>query len=310
MKKQIAAALAAMFVMSTATAVLAADPKWSGETRIRYQGNTVGDDHRPSDADYRLRLTFTDKINENATVKARFAMENDFNKTIDANKNYQTSIGSDNAVIDIFSVTYKVGQDTSVLVGLDDVKLTGLTLDQTYEALQFNTKVSDANVKAIVGRWDGIDTAGLTVQTKFDAASVGATYLQRDTKVIGVDAKFVSLNAGYTFDTVALTADYAFNTEAEEDDTAMVVAATVGSLKNVGDTVLKLSYAAFDTKYDGGASWYGSNHPSGGNDWTGFGVQADYQVAKNMVLTGEYYAGETDLEVEKNRTKIYLVSKF
>jgi hypothetical protein len=304
MKKQIAAALAAMFVMSSAAAVMAAPVaddslKINGEMRVR---NTVNEG--VSSTDYRIRLTFTKDINENMTLKARFAQ----NKDIEA--------ASGTAAADIVSLTYKMNDKSKVLVGKDDAWLgNGLLMDTQVEGIQFATGLGDVKVNGIGGRNNQKDLAGISAQTTFGAANLGATYLNNDNT-----AKNWAVNAGYKFGNAKLAGEYTQNTEATTDDTAYWTTVTFGTVKNVGDASLAVGY--LNAEANSGVSAYSTLytpqqtagvHNTTGDfvDWKGLTAKGQYMAAKGLTFTVEESLGEViSSGADYNRTRVYMTAKF
>jgi hypothetical protein len=294
MKKQIAAALAAMFVMSSAAAVMAAPVaddslKINGEMRVRDTHDTGID----NGTDYRLRLTLTKAINENLTFKTRFTQNKDINAAAATTSN------------DILSLTYKFEGGSTVLVGKDDAWLgAGLLMDTQVEGLQFATQLGDVKVNGLGGRNNNKDFAGISAQTKSDALSFGATYFENDSAV-----KNFAVNAGYDFGKVKLAGEYTENTEADDDNTAINVVATLGAVKNVGDASLAVGFVSLELNSGLGA--YTTLFTPAASDWEGITVKGQYMAAKGVTFTAEQSIGETvSTKADLNRTRVYMQAKF
>jgi hypothetical protein len=284
-KKVLAAAVLAAVTLGVAAPAFAADPKWSGATRIRW--TSVDSDSAHDDADYRLRLTFTDKINENVGVKARFVMENNFAQTYDADTDsYAASEGLDNARIDIMSMNFKLGENTTAVVGLDDVWVgNGLLVDATFEAAQLATKLGGVDASLFVGRDNGTDAQGVSLQKAFDKATVGANYIMGDS-----DVKVWSVNGSYDFGAMKLSGEFADF----DGENAYMAGVAVKNFKvtayDVEDVVIDWKWSTLDIPAD---------------EVKGIILSADWAVAKNMTLTTEYQVNDTI-----DRARVQLVSKF
>jgi Gram-negative porin len=282
-KKVLAAAVLAAVTLGVAAPAFAADPKWSGETRVRW--TSVDADAAHDDADYRLRLTFTDKINDTVGVKARFVMENDFAQTYDeGTDSYAASEGLDNARIDIMSMNFKLGENTTAVVGLDDVWVgNGLLVDATFEAAQLATKLGGVDASLFVGRDNGTDAQGVSLQKAFDKATVGANYIMGDS-----DVKVWSVNGSYDFGAMKLSGEFADF----DGENAYMAGVAVKNFKvtayDVEDVVIDWKWSTLDVA-----------------DSKGIILSADWAVAKNMTLTTEYQVNDTI-----DRARVQLVSKF
>jgi hypothetical protein len=274
-KKVLAAAVLAAVTLGIAAPAFAANPKFEGQTRIRWTSDDV--DGAKDVSNYRLRLTFTDKINEEVGVKARFAMLNEFGAG---------ASGTDAAKIDIMSMNFKVGENTKAVVGLDDVWVgNGLLVDATFEAAQLATKFGGVDASLFVGRDNGTDAQGVSLQKAFDKATVGANYIMGDS-----DVKVWSVNGSYDFGAMKLSGEFADF----DGENAYMAGVAVKNFKvtayDVEDVVIDWKWSTLDIPAD---------------EVKGIILSADWAVAKNMTLTTEYQVNDTI-----DRARVQLVSKF
>jgi hypothetical protein len=272
-KKVLAAAVLAAVTLGIAAPAFAADPKFSGETRIRW---TSDDNGGNDDSDYRLRFTFKDQINEQVGVKARFAIENDFGAG--------TAERAD-AKIDQISMNYNFADGkTTAIVGLDDVFVgNGLVMDGTFEALQLATKLGSIDASLFIGRDLSTDISGVSFQKTFDKATLGANYFTGE----GEEDQW-SVNASYNFGAVKVSGELADF----DGDQAFMAGFAFNNFKVT-------AYEVEEWK----PGWTTLDIPAG--EIKGITLSADWAVAKNMTLTTEYQVNDTI-----DRARVQLVSKF
>jgi hypothetical protein len=254
--------------------------KISGDARVRYE-NTQD---TLEGTDFRARLTFDGKINNNIKFNARLTSNN-----IAYNQN-----GAVNAQVDTANATFHALGLTNT-IGRQDIKLgSGFMADTQFDGIKTtvgNFKVFAGNMKTQEKLYAGEYTA------KILGANVTADYVDNKT----TNNKYYGVNAGFgLFDGVAGNVEYVKN------DTTGDAAKAYG----VKFTKLGLSATYRDVQgsaYTGYATMASDLNPiAGGTSFKGMEYQYDKALDKNTALVVKYQ----DFDNMKARTAATVNVKF
>lgn len=335
MKKQIAAALAVAFVMSSAASVLAAPvtdlvnkTEFSGDLRVRY--DNYSKDGVPDDiiSKYRLRLNLTNKLSDKATLNLRFTNgENEFGEK------------DGSFLLDRYYLTYKI-PDYNFVIGRQDVKLfEGLAVNSTtwagtdylnnrfgsLEGLTATTKLGDVKATAYFGQISDQNpyNGSTTTPNKYDTQALA---FSSTIDKVNVGVGFVEVNASHennydkNFSIFALnsklTEDWYLGTEFvtglnSDKDGAWLAYLTYGALKNVGDVFYEFKYK--DVERGALQKYYTDSWKSTSQDYTFWSVGATKRLAKELdgkLYYENYNYSTPGTKPDEHTTRLELLFKF
>jgi hypothetical protein len=309
MKKQIAAALAAMFVMSTATAVLAAPVSdltdkatFNGDIRVRYDMvDTNGVDN--DTAKFRTRINTKYQLTEKMDVSARFVVGE--NKTTD-------DAGLDNG-FDLYTLNYK-GEQFGFSLGRQDATLSfaGLAANTTdtdgkgalkYKGLKSTAKFDDITLAVYNGEFDQDAGASDTTQSA-NIYSLTAKLGDVNAGVGQVNYKtgeYLSIFADTTIGAAKIGAEFVDNSDT--DGSAWKVKLAYGAAKK-GEFLYEADYRDVDAN----AMLTSTSKQAGTADYTQWSVGVSTELDKNVV--GKLYYEVKEVTTDTKTLRAEVVAKF
>lgn len=317
MKKVLTTTVLAALTLGVAAPAFAATPNdinVSGDFRYRWTNDRQADFGDVND--YRLRVELRKEVDENLTLKARYAAEGEFGNNVD-NISSPTQDGKFDQIS--LKYTFKDGK-SAVVAGKDNLFLgTGLLADfDSFDGVQLTSTFGAVNAKAAIamGKNTGTNSGdknkgyAVSAQTKLGATDFGATYFDTKTGL----AKNWAVNAGYTINQVNLAGEYTKNIDHKTK--AYSIKATIGELAKKGDTNYSISYNRIEansinpdfTTLD--MNWFteDSNLPNG---IKGYSIDINHQLGKNTTLTlQQQFANDLLDNSNRNRTRIELNTSF
>ena len=306
MKKSIAAALAAAFVLTTAGSVLAAPVELDGDIKLHYRWETKTGAPDTDGSKLWFRLNAKTEIAQNVDMYARFASQHLSGDKIGADIDQSYYNNSNASSIDRFGFVVK-GKDFNYTIGRQGVTLGGLALLYSTDGYMGSNmgaidgvaiagKSGVTNVKVIAGQqWDdnATDTKLYAVDASYSPAkdfTVGGTFMKSDGTS---DINYWAVNSAYTTGKATWLGEYGkANTNVNDKAYALGVAYGFDS-KNSGYVFYSkvdsnFGWTDFDANMKG--MYYGFSHK----------MSKDYTVDffyKNM----KYLTG---VDVNKDKTSL------
>jgi len=318
--------------MASAESITAKDAldkiKLSGDFRLRYDSAEAEGLKERTRLRYRLRLTAKAQVNEN--IKAEVRLASGSADPVSTNQSFDDGASSKELWIDRAYITYTEG-DVSVYGGKMPVKFAKVSNlmwdgDLNPEGAGFDWKLSD-NITLITNGWlleesrSGAEATMLGSQLAFESSDLlAAVGYYQYSDLIGEDAigpndfnfngnstlsdsytqdfAIADLNLSYKFDVADLpvkaVASYAYNTLADNgQDTAWLVGASVGKVKQPGDMSFDYNYRKLDADSVLG-QFADSDSCGGGTDCSGHYFRVKYRAMRNLDTALIYFANERD----------------
>jgi hypothetical protein len=309
MKKQIAAALAAMFVMSSAAAVMAAPVSdltdkttFNGDIRVRYDMvDAAGVDN--DTAKFRARINTKYQLTEKTDLSARLVVGE---AKVTDNSNLETAF-------DLYALNYK-GEQFGFSMGRQDATLSwvGLGANTTdtdgigalkYKGLKSTAKFDTVTLTAYNGEFDqDAGTADTTksaniysIAAKVGPANVGVAQVNYKT------GEYLSVFADTTVGAAKLGAEFVDNSDT--DGSAWKVKLAYGAAKK-GEFLYEADYRDVDAN----AMLTSTSKQAGTADYTQWSVGVSTELDKNVV--GKLYYEVKEVTTDTKTLRAEVVAKF
>jgi len=323
--------------------------KLSGDFRLRNDYADADNSKERNRLRYRLRLTAKAQVNE--SIKAEVRLASGSADPVSTNQSFDDGASSKELWIDRAYITYKEG-DLSIYGGKMPVKFAKVSNlmwdgDLNPEGAGFDWQLSDS-LKLVTNGWlleesrSGSEATMLGSQLVLeDSGLLAAVGYYQYSPLIGEDAigpndfnfygnstlsdsytqdyAIADLNLSYKFELAGLPvkaiASYAYNTKADNgQDTAYLVGASVGKVKQPGDMSFDYNYRTLDADSVLG-QFADSDSCGGGTDCSGHYFRVKYRAMRNLDAAAIFFVNERDEFVngeaeDYSRVMIDLQAKF
>jgi hypothetical protein len=300
MKKQIAAALAAMFVMSTAATVMAAPIDLTGNVRYKFDNlQTEGfEETNDNTTKLRYRLGASATVNENWKVQALF----------EATEDMRTSGAANGLAVNRAYLDGKIG-DVGMNIGrVYILPAHGMVVDTYIDGVKASMGAGDLKANLYYGK---IDKALGAIDPDYTAVELGYAVTEKTGLKL---AHHVVADRAYIGDDFNST-EFGFDSKLTDDLTLVGTFATSNAVAYETGMELGVKFKGADKKEAGSfGTWafYRNLEPFAmykptydyanvkviGIDtgFKGFEVGFNYTVDKNMVWTTAYSTGESAVD--------------